>query len=159
MSEKRYESTKKIKLIDLTPEDQSNITRGIIAIILANGKVTTAEIKYLKNQCSLYIKPDAHITDKGLKEFLENKEKSNITKLNTTSPEIVHFILKGFVKAIYSDMEKNQSETDAYFEVGKQMGISFYILSEMLQIETAQFLIDDRVRGIMESLDKFLHQK
>lgn len=59
-----------------------------------------------------------------------------------------------FVKAIYSDTEKAQAEIDIYFEMGKKMGIPFYILAEMLQIEGSRFQLYTREKGMLEELKK-----
>ena len=63
-------------------------------------------------------------------------------------------MLKIFVKTIFSDNGKAQSEIDTFFEMGKKMGVSFYVLNEMIQIEGSRFQLYTREKGMLEELKK-----
>jgi len=94
------------------------------------------------------------ITEDQLKKYIKNKDKADFWKHKISSQKKIHFMLKNFVKAIYSDTEKAQAEIDIYFEMGKKMGIPFYILAEMLQIEGSRFQLYTREKGMLEELKK-----
>ena len=146
--------SKKITLEDFSSDEKAMVAKGIIAIILANEEVTSSEIKYLKKHCSSFLEDVSMITEDQLKKYIKNKNKADFWKHRISSHKKMHFMLKIFTKAIYSDKGKAQSEVDAFFEIGKQMGISFYILSEMIQIEGARFLVSEREKNMLEELKK-----
>jgi len=100
MTNGQNKNSNKITLEDFNADEKSLLAKGIIAIILANEEVTSAEIKYLKKHC------------------------------------------------------KAQSEIDAFFEMGKKMGVSFYVMNEMIQIEGSRFLLYTREKGMLEELKK-----
>ncbi|MBF0289177.1 MAG: hypothetical protein HQM14_15265 [SAR324 cluster bacterium] len=146
------ESIKIIRLADLTPGEQAMVAKGIIAIILADGVVTTSELQYLKRHCRVFLEDDSVITIDRLKEYIANKEKPEFWYLNISESAKVHYMLKVFVKAIYADRQKAQSEIDVYFNIGKLMGISFYVLSEVLKIESDKILLQERENRMLEDL-------
>ena len=63
-------------------------------------------------------------------------------------------MLKIFVKVIFSYNGKTQSEIDAIFDMGKKMGVSFYVMNEMIQIEGSRSQLYTREKGILEELKK-----
>jgi len=94
------------------------------------------------------------ITEDQLKKYVKNKDKADFWKHKISSHKKIHFMLKNFVKAIYSDSGKAQAEIDAFFEMGKKMGVSFYVLNEMIQIEGSRFQLYTREKGMLEELKK-----
>lgn len=148
----KEEAPKIIRITDLSPGEQAMLAKGIIAIILADGAVTTSELQYLKRHCRVFLEDDSVITLDRLKEYIANKEKPEFWELNVSDVAKVHYMLKVFVKAIYSDMEKAQSEINVYFDIGKLMGISFYVLSEVLKIESDKILLQERENRMLEDL-------
>ncbi len=54
-----------------------------------------------------------------LKEYIANKENPEFWELNISDPAKVHYMLKVFVKAIYADREKAQSEINVYFSIDR----------------------------------------
>ena len=152
------ENLKKNKLTELSPGEKAMLAKGIIAIILADGIVTTSEIQYLKRHCRVFLEDDSVITMDRLKEYLANKENPEFWKLNIFDTAKVHYMLKVFVKAVYADKKKAQTEINVYFNIGRLMGISFYVLSEVLKIEGDKFLLQEREGRMLEDLNLLLER-
>lgn len=153
------EDTGKInQLSDLDPGEQAMVAKGIIAIILADGKVTNSEIQYLKSHCRVFLEDDSVITMERVKEYLANRENPEFWELKIFDPAKVHFMLKVFIQAIFSDKAKEQSEIDVYFKIGKLMGISFYLLSEVLKLEKNKQLLREEENRMLEDLDILLKE-
>jgi len=55
MTNGQNKNSNKITLEDFNADEKSLLAKGIIAIILANEEVTSAEIKYLKKHCSSFL--------------------------------------------------------------------------------------------------------
>ncbi|MGK5093115.1 hypothetical protein WDW89_13995 [Deltaproteobacteria bacterium TL4] len=158
MDKLQDENLKKIGMTDLNPGEKAMLAKGIIAIILADGVVTTSEIQYLKRHCRVFLEDDSMITLDRLREYLANKEKPEFWKLNIFETAKVHYMLKVFVKAVYSDKKKAQSEINIYFNIGKLMGISFYVLSEVLKIESDKLSLQERESRMLEDLNTLLEK-
>jgi len=139
MTNGQNKNSNKITLDDFNADEKSLLAKGIIAIILANEEVTSAEIKYLKKHCSSFLEDVSMISEDQLKKYIKNKDKADFWKHKILSHKKIHFMLKIFVKTIFSDNGKAQSEIDAFFEMGKKMGVSFYVMNEMIQIEGSRF--------------------
>ncbi|MBT3715003.1 MAG: hypothetical protein HOG45_00360 [Deltaproteobacteria bacterium] len=94
------------------------------------------------------------ITEDQLKKYIKNKDKADFWKHKISSHKKTHFMLKIFVKVIFSYNGKAQSEIDAIFDMGKKMGVSFYVMNEMIQIEGSRSQLYTREKGILEELKK-----
>jgi hypothetical protein len=154
MTNGQNKNSNKITLEDFNADEKSLLAKGIIAIILANEEVTSAEIKYLKKHCSSFLEDVSMISEDQLKKYIKNKDKADFWKHKISSHKKIHFMLRIFVKTIFSDNGKAQSEIDAFFEMGKKMGVSFYVLNEMIQIEGSRFQLYTREKSMLEELKK-----
>ena len=94
------------------------------------------------------------ITEDQLKKYVKNKDKADFWKHKISSHKKTHFMLKIFVKVIFSYNGKAQSEIDAIFDMGKKMGVYFYVMNEMIQIEGSRSQLYTREKGILEELKK-----
>ena len=116
MTNAQHKISNKITLEDFNADEKSLLAKGIIAIILANEEVTSAELKYIKKHCSSFLEDVSMITEDQLKKYVKNKDKADFWKHKIFSHKKIHFMLKIFVKAIFSYNGKAQSEIDAIFE-------------------------------------------
>ena len=154
MTNAQHKISNKITLEDFNADEKSLLAKGIIAIILANEEVTSAQIKYFKKHCSSFLEDVSMITEDQLKKYIKNKDKADFWKHKISSHKKTHFMLKIFVKVIFSYNGKAQSEIDAIFDMGKKMGVSFYVMNEMIQIEGSRSQLYTREKGILEELKK-----
>ena len=154
MTNAQHKISNKITLEDFNADEKSLLAKGIIAIILANEEVTSAQLKYLKKHCSSFLEDVTLITEDQLKKYIKNKDKADFWKHKISSHKKTHFMLKIFVKVIFSYNGKTQSEIDAIFDMGKKMGVSFYVMNEMIQIEGSRSQLYTREKGILEELKK-----
>ena len=153
------ESSADISISDLSDDDQDVIARGLISIILANKIVNTSEISYLKTHCNRFMGDDSVITIERLENYIKNRDQPDFFVLQTTDAVKIDFILKIFVRGIYSDQKKMQSETEVYFNIGQKMGVSFYILSEILQIEASRNQINQRENHMLDEFKEILENE
>ncbi|MBF0237062.1 MAG: TerB family tellurite resistance protein [SAR324 cluster bacterium] len=120
----------------MNQEEQFWYAKAVVAIIVADGRIDDAEIKYLRTIFDLFTKSSVQFEE--LEQYTQGTNKVKIEKITTIDTQKANDILKDCTSVAISDGEFHPKEEKIIRKIGTSMGIEASTIEHTIQWGRAQ---------------------